>query len=211
MNAQQKRYLSRTKAIVLHIHSRHLSMKLYRSLSRIPLLKKYTAKFMFVAFLGIHIPLFGVIGVLIASSGTTVNKIAIFLLTLGLTLLATTITLFILNALVEPLKETQQSLSNYLKTKTMPGLPQDMTDEMGLLMRDVSTVVNVLHNSIDEKDRLIKTLSTDLKMPAINIQALIKQARQANNLSEADTYLAGIETAISQQLKLMDEITANQK
>lgn len=162
---------------------------------------------MFVAFLGIHIPLFGVIGALIISSGTTVNKLAIFLLTLGLTLLATTITLFVLNALVEPLKATQQSLANYLRTQTMPDLPQDMTDEMGLLMRDVSVAVNGLHAGMYEKDKLITALSTDLKRPATDIKSLIKQAREARDAAEAATYLDGIESAVNRQLKLIDEIT----
>lgn len=98
-------------------------MKLYQFLSRISFLKKHSAKLMFITFLGIHIPLIGIIVLLILSSGSTVNKPAFFLLTLCLTLLATGITLFVLNMLTFPLRKTQHSLHEYLEKDFIPNLP----------------------------------------------------------------------------------------
>lgn len=179
-------------------------MKLYRLLSGMPLLKNYTAKFMFIAFLGIHIPLFGIIAMLIAASGSDISKIDFFLLTLGLTLLATLITLFILNALMLPLKKTQRSLADYLANQTIPHLPEEYTDEMGLLMRDINTVIGSLHAHLDEKDRVIQALSHDLRAPATNILALIHLIKEEKDKDELNKYVARIEDSVNRQLKLMD-------
>lgn len=161
---------------------------------------------MIVAFLGIHIPLFGVIGALVLSSGSTVSKGGIFLLTLGLTLLATTVTLFILNALISPLTKTQQSLTNYLKTKTLPELPQHMTDEMGLLMRDVSTVIDTMHTGQEEGDNMIKSFTHQMKQSAAGTLSIIEAAKQEADPALITRHLNSIQDNINQQLKLMDEI-----
>lgn len=156
---------------------------------------------MVVAFLGIHIPLFGIIGALVLSSGSTVSKGGIFLLTLGLTLLATTITLFILNALVSPLTKTQKSLSNYLSTKTLPELPQYLTDEMGILMRDVNTMII----GQNDKDRVIQSLAQQLKQPATDSLLLINAAKNETDPAKIAQHLEGIQSNINRQIKLMDE------
>jgi hypothetical protein len=44
-------------------------MKIYHQLSNIKFLKKYSYKFLFVAFIGIHIPLIGMIVFVISSQG----------------------------------------------------------------------------------------------------------------------------------------------
>lgn len=93
---------------------------------------------MFVAFLGLHIPLIGIIVLLILNSGSSINKAAFFLLTLGLTLLATVVTLFILNALISPLKQTQRALRAYINHMDTPLLPDVFEDELGLLMHDIN-------------------------------------------------------------------------
>jgi phosphoglycerol transferase MdoB-like AlkP superfamily enzyme len=129
-------------------------MKLYNYLSKIAILKNYTTKFLFVAFIGIHIPLLGVIAALIYTSGTAIGKVSLFVLILVLTLLATGITLYMLYSLMLPLKKAQQALANYLRDKTVPGLPEGYTDEVGLLMRDINTVAN-LRNSTEE-NKMIK-------------------------------------------------------
>ncbi|MES2275571.1 MAG: hypothetical protein V4592_06090 [Bacteroidota bacterium] len=181
-------------------------MKLYRSLSGIKLLSNYTVKFMFVSFLGIHIPLFGIIGLLIYSSGSSINKASCFLLTLGLTLLSTTVTLLVLNGLVVPLKKAQRSLSDYIDKKSLPNLPDDMTDEMGILMRDINTVVATLHTNLGEKDQVIQALSHNLREPATRIQTIIKSIKAEQDPAATTKYLNDIDEAITSQLSLMDEI-----
>ena len=82
-------------------------MKIYGYLSKVPFLKRYSFKFLFVAFLGIHIPLLAVIGVILYNQGGDFSALNIFLLVLVFTLLATVITLLTLNSLLAPLVETK--------------------------------------------------------------------------------------------------------
>jgi signal transduction histidine kinase len=179
-------------------------MRLYKLLSGVRLLKNYTAKFMLIAFLGIHIPLFGVIGVLGITAGAPVNKTGLFLLVLGLTLLSTVVTLWVLSALTIPLKKAQLALSNYLISRTIPNLPENFTDEPGLLMRDINTVVSTLHNNLQEKDKVIKALSHDLRAPATNILALLALMKDETDTDELAKYVKRIEESVNRQLSLMD-------
>lgn len=155
-------------------------------------------------FIGIHIPLFGIVGLVLLTSGTVVNKMPVFLLTLGLTLLATTITLLTLNGLILPLKKAQRSLAAYLQKQTAPNLPVEYSDEVGLLMRDINIVTESLHATIGDKDRVIKALSHDLRAPATNILALTRLIKEENDADEIRKYVQSIEASVNKQLQLMD-------
>ena len=70
-------------------------MKLYTLLSKIKFISKsYSLKFLFVAFLGIHIPLIGLIFFVIFTKDN-LSEYTILLITLFFTLLATSITLIV--------------------------------------------------------------------------------------------------------------------
>lgn len=181
-------------------------MKLYSYLSSIGILKNYSIKFLSVAFIGIHIPLLGIIAALIYTSGPAINKVPLFLLTLVLTLLATAITLLVLNALVLPLKKAQVSLANYLNNKSIPDLPNGYTDEVGVLMRDINTVITTLHNNIEEKDKVIKALSHNLRASATNILTSVNSIRNENDPAETNKYLTSIANSVNQQVTIIDDI-----
>ena len=71
-------------------------MKLYERLSKINFLKKsYAFKFLFVAFIGIHIPLIGMLFFVLYGS-KTISAHRILLFALVMTLLATVATLYFL-------------------------------------------------------------------------------------------------------------------
>jgi signal transduction histidine kinase len=159
---------------------------------------------MLPAFIGIHIPLFGIIGLLLFTAGTTINKMPVFLYTLGFTLAATAITLYILNAMIAPLKKAQRSLADYLHKQTVPNLPVEYDDEVGMLMRDINTVVISLDANLTEKGRVIKALSHDLRAPATNILALIRLIKEERDADELIRYVQNIEDSVNKQLKLMD-------
>jgi len=184
-------------------------MKLYKFLSGARLLKTYTSKFMLIAFVGIHLPLFGVIGILITSAGGPINKAALFLLALGLTLLSTIVTLAILSALIMPLKTAQTALSNFLRTRTIPSLPNEFTDETGLLMRDINTVVSLLNDNANKKDEVIKALSYDLRTLATNILALLQLIEDGTDPAETANYMKRIRQSVDRQIRLMDATVNN--
>ena len=140
-------------------------MKTYDKLSKIPFLKKYSFKFLFVAFIGIHIPLIGLILYLAFGGNEVLDPISVFIAVLVFTLLATAATLFILNRLLEPIIFAKNSLSEYIVNKNKPNIPTHYTDEMGILLKEIQFSVKTLDELINEKQDMIGLMSHDLKNP----------------------------------------------
>jgi len=140
-------------------------MKTYDKLSKIPFLKKYSFKFLFVAFLGIHIPLIGLILYLAFGGNEVLDPISVFIAVLIFTLLATAVTLFILNRLLEPIIFAKDALADYINNKTKPNIPTHYEDEMGVLLREIQFSVKTLDELINEKQDMIGLMSHDLKNP----------------------------------------------
>src|SRR5688572_20261679 len=102
---------------------------IYSSLSRTSLFgSNYALKFLLIGFLGIHIPLIGVIVAL--TSGYT-SGTAVFFTALACTLVACALTLYLLHALLAPVREANKALSNYISKNEVPQLPQNYTDDAG--------------------------------------------------------------------------------
>src|SRR5690606_12091761 len=114
-------------------------MKTYHKLSQVSFLKKYSYKFLFVAFLGIHIPLLGII--MYALFATTISTTTFILITLGLTLGATALTLKVLDALLDPIIKGKNALNAFVQDKTVPDLPTNYTDEVGEMLRNIQFTI----------------------------------------------------------------------
>ncbi|MFC5285161.1 hypothetical protein [Pedobacter alpinus] len=124
---------------------------IYYTLSKIPVIKNnYSLKFLFVAFIGIHIPLISLIILLINSPSTEISKSLIFIIALVFTLIATTITLYILNGLLKPLNISKNALNNYLNNSHLPQLPTIYKDEVGVLMHSLQKTITFLDAHIKE-------------------------------------------------------------
>jgi len=149
-------------------------MNLYSNLSKINFLRKsYVAKFLFVAFLGIHIPLIGLI-IFIISFEDSFSPGIIFILTLLLTLIATAITLAVLKNLMKPIEVMSKALDNYRNGKIIPSLPQEFSDEAGKLMVNLQSTINENENLLQNKQDLIFLLSHDLKNYIDNASSLAR-------------------------------------
>lgn len=144
-------------------------MKIYGYLSKVPFLKRYSFKFLFVAFLGIHIPLLAVIGVILYNQGGDFSALNIFLLVLVFTLLATVITLLTLNSLLAPLVETKTSLERYADTGEIPNIPTEFEDEAGIVMRNVQNTIVKIENMLSTQRDITSLLSHDLRTPVAEI------------------------------------------
>lgn len=138
-------------------------MKLYHFLSQINFLKKsYTNKFLFVAFLGIHIPLIGLIITLVFNKKTfSVQTILLF--TLIFTLLASFVTLYVINKLIVPINVASVSLTKYRRNRIVPNLPIRYKDEAGRLLYNVQRTINDNENYLVQKQDFITLLAHDLK------------------------------------------------
>lgn len=149
-------------------------MNLYKNLSKIKFLKKsYVSKFLFVAFLGIHIPLIGLI-VFILYFNDSCSPTTVFILTLVLTLIATAITLVVLKNLMKPIEVMSKALDNYRNSKILPDLPQEFSDEAGKLMFNLQSTINENEVLLQNKQDLIFLLSHDLKNYIDNASSLAR-------------------------------------
>jgi signal transduction histidine kinase len=149
-------------------------MKLYHNLSQINFLKKsYTFKFLFVAFIGIHIPLIGIL-IFALYSSHTISPTSIIIFSLIMTLVATFITLWVLDMLIKPIALASKSLDDYRNDRKLSVLPTEYTDEAGLLMCNIQESIYEAEGFIHEKQDLIYMLSHDLKNFAGNPQGLAK-------------------------------------
>lgn len=162
-------------------------LTLYTALSKISFLKKsYALKFLFVAFIGTHIPLLGLIGYF-AFQPQTVEPIRIIFVAVGLTLLAAGITLFVLHRLLAPLLQTKQALSNYISKKKLPNLPGTYTDEAGMLMKYTQQTLTRLHDHIEEKTDLASMLSHDLRTPFTQCLGILEAIKAEDDQVQINT------------------------
>lgn len=181
-------------------------MNVYAWLSRLSFLNKYSYKFLFVAFLGIHVPLIGIILTMLVSASDRYSTTFVIVAVLIYTLLATGITLFFLNRLLEPLVLTKSALEHYTKERRLPDLPTKFNDEVGILMRDVQHTVTDLDDLLTSKRDLISLLGHDLRTPAA------QTVMAANAISESTTdpqigeYADWIKESGNRQLTLLTEV-----
>lgn len=166
-------------------------MNLYRNLSQISFLKNsYASKFLFVVFIGIHIPLIGILFFVLFYSHN-VSPASILIFSLLMTLLATAITLLILKQLIKPISIASKSLDDYRNNRKLSVLPTEYTDEAGLLMCNIQESIYEAESFINEKQDLIYMLSHDLKNFAGNPQGLAKLIL-SENPSESVKHLADL-------------------
>lgn len=138
-------------------------MQLYKKLSHIGFLKNnYAFKFLFVAFIGIHIPLIGLLFFVLYGS-KTISADTILIFALIMTLVATGTTLLFLKQLIKPIEVASKALNDYRDTRVVPSLPTNFSDEAGLLMRNIQESIAENETFITEKQDLVYLLSHDLR------------------------------------------------
>lgn len=152
-------------------------MRLYSFLGSIgPLRNSYARKFLFVAFLGIHVPLIGVsLFLLFYERHFTPMAMLVFILVL--TLLATFATLLFLKKLLMPVELSSTTLSDFRKTRAMPKLPSGHTDEVGLLMKNIVYVLLSAESNLQQKQQALHILSGDIRKEAARLGGLEQKLR----------------------------------
>lgn len=138
---------------------------LYSKLSKLPFLRMhYSGKFLFVAFIGIHIPL--IIIVLITVTGTfSFTKETTLIACLLATLAASALTLYFLNQLLWPLHKAKTALERYLTHQELPNLPTRFEDEAGILLKQLQQTLEQQNQLLDEKKDTIQLLSHNVQLP----------------------------------------------
>ena len=179
-------------------------MKLYARLSKIGFLRNnYAFKFLFIAFLGIHIPLLGVIFfVLFFKNSLSPNSI--LLAVLIFTLLAAFATLMILKNLIKPIITASKSLFVYRENRTISNLPLDYTDEAGLLMSNIQKTIEATENLLKDKQDLIFLLTHDMKNFALQPNALAQLIIEENTNQKINEYATQILNSSVNQLNFIE-------
>ncbi|MGY0391338.1 sensor histidine kinase [Bizionia sp. KMM 8389] len=178
-------------------------MKIYHQLSRLPFLKKYSYKFLFVAFLGIHLPLLGV--VFYSLFVTSISKGAFVVVTLVLTLIATAITLKVLNALLYPIVQGEKALMAYIDTKYVPDLPTTYTDEVGVVLKNIQHTIESLEEVNQEKQEVVELISHDLRTPVVQTLQILEFLKlESADSKDYQSHLATLKEVAEKQLKFLE-------
>ena len=179
-------------------------MKLYSNLSKISFLKKsYTNKFFFVAFLGIHIPLIGLIITLIFNKNAFSTQ-AILLFTLGFTLLATAVTLYVIKKIIVPINLASLSLAQYRKYRTVPNLPLRFKDEAGKLLYNVQKTISDTETYLNQKQDLVSLLTHDIKNFVSQPKGLALLLLDENDITEIRDIAKLIVASSDNQLEFLE-------
>ncbi|WP_194851788.1 sensor histidine kinase [Nonlabens antarcticus] len=180
-------------------------MKTYHSLSKLSFLKKYSYKFLFIAFLGIHIPLLGL--VFYALFATEISTSTFILITLGLTLGATALTLKILDSLLKPIILGKIALKNYVEQNIVPNLPHEYSDEVGEMLKNIQFTILRLDEINKEKEEVTELISHDLRTPiAQTLQIIGFLKENGERLQERQSNLDLLEEIASKQLKFLEDM-----
>ncbi|MRX47948.1 sensor histidine kinase [Pedobacter puniceum] len=183
--------------------------KVYNKLHAVKFLKKsYSLKFLFISFIGIHIPLIGII-IFLLSTDAGLEKSTLIIITLILTLVATASTLFILNSLIKPLIYSKNALQDYISEKKLPNLPTHYKDEVGVLMQLIQQNILQLDSLLKENQEITALLSHNLRAPLLQIKGLcnVLEIQKTENKDIVDK----IDDITSTQLKNIDELLLNLK
>ncbi|MFA9190772.1 HAMP domain-containing sensor histidine kinase [Flavobacterium sp. FZUC8N2.13] len=162
-------------------------MILYEKLASIGFLRNnYVYKFLFVAFIGIHIPLIGILFFVLYAK-TNFSTTSLLLFSLLMTLIATALTLVVLKKLIQPIELASKTLNDYKLKRKISNLPLHFSDEAGLLLSNIQDSILERENFITEKQDLIYLLSHDLRTFASNpgsLATMILETNPSNEIKE---------------------------
>ena len=159
-------------------------MWFYSNLSRLKYPRSYLGKILLVSFLGVHVPLIGLVLYIVTSSPLTWDQVLpVLTVTLLATLFGTGMTLAALYALLSPVRAASRAVRDYLANRTIPALPTAASDEAGRLMADVQEGITRLDVALDaaeaardradenrrEKFELLSQMSHELRTPLNHI------------------------------------------
>ncbi|MDE3252785.1 MAG: HAMP domain-containing histidine kinase, partial [Bacteroidota bacterium] len=109
------------------------------------------------------------------TSFINLDKSSILLITLFATLLASGITLYLLNKLLTPLHQAKNALRAYRSEGVLPDLPTQFEDEAGILLKELQYSLEQLDYLIHEKKDIIRLLSQDIRSPYQQIYELARR------------------------------------
>lgn len=179
-------------------------MKLYSKLSKISFLKnRYVAKFLFVAFLGILIPVI-VLFLFAIYLKSYLAPLDLFLIILSLTVVGAVIMVTILKNLMLPVLSGSKALLDYTNNLTVPQLPLDYTDEAGLMLKNIQTLIQTNQKLLSDKKELCTVLTTDLRNQTLKTEALIRSIYEESTSITAKKLASDAVLSVNKQIDFVD-------
>lgn len=187
------------------------SLSTYRLLSRLPWPRSFLGKLFFVAFLGTHVPLLGLLAYILIVGRSFAEVLPLLVVATVLTLVGCVFTLLVLRGLIAPVLATTDALEHYVADKTRPDLPTAYDDEAGQLMQHTQRTIEQLDDNLRFKNHLLRMISHDARTPLSSIvmatdiiqRRLDQDALRANILDEMTDI---IHRSAQYQLRLFDSV-----
>ncbi|MFZ6025213.1 MAG: sensor histidine kinase [Bacteroidota bacterium] len=165
----------------------------------------YSLKFLFIAFLGVHIPLIILI-ISIVFNWMPLKGWNVIIVVLIATLIATGLTLFLLRGLLWPILEAKNALLNYTRKKIIPVLPVQYTDEAGTLLQQVQISIDSMDALLKERKDILTLLSHDLRTPFSQLSGLAELLQTEKDPELIVKYGAMIQKMADEQLVFIQDI-----
>ncbi|WP_153798829.1 sensor histidine kinase [Foetidibacter luteolus] len=179
---------------------------IYQVLCNIGFLKKsYAAKFLFIVFVCVDLPLILFVS-LIARDIADFGIFSIFFLLLFVTLMATILTIFVIEQLTEPIKKIHTTISQYITDKKVPDETVKYEDEMGDLLKMVNKAIVNMDTMIKEKKDLLALLSHDMRSPIEQIAVLADIVQMEEDPEQREEYAGLIRMLATHQLNFLSDI-----
>lgn len=100
------------------------------------------------------------------------------------TLVASALTLYLLNQLLWPLHKAQSALERYLTHQEQPDLPTHFEDEAGQLLKQLQQTLEQQNQLLEEKKDVIRLLSHNVQLPFEQFNQLASLIIQENDLEK---------------------------
>lgn len=179
-------------------------MKLYSQLSKIIFLKnRYLAKFLFVGILGILLPVI-LLFVFAVYVQNYLAPLDLFLVILTLIIVGTVIMVLILKSLFSPILKGYDALFEYETTLKVPSLPLDYTDEAGMILKNIQSLVQTNQRLLADKKELCEVLTTDLRNLTLQTEIIINTISEKSTHGEVKTLTSKAIESLHQQLNFVD-------
>lgn len=183
---------------------------LYHSLNSLRTLRNsYSLKFLSVAFLGIHLPVIGLI-VTLQLSDLQSQPWTIIGIVIGVTLVSSIITLYILKQLTTPIREVANDVKIYQDKGVLPTWKITGNDEVAKLRTYVESALYNLEDQRIKQEDLTLLLTHDLRSPigtAIGALDLLEEL----DAEERAKHVKTLKEFLTNQLSFIDVMLQIQK
>lgn len=183
---------------------------MYAALNEIPRLNRsYSAKFLVLAFLGIHLLIIGLV-IALELGKWSLSSQSIILIVLAATLIASLVTLLALNKLTKPLRDLAKELQEFTEEGKMPKINVTGSEEMSALSQNIVLAITELETKRKQTEDLTMLLSHDLRAPiatSIASLAILNEMQEEERIQQVND----LRSYLADQLSFIDIVLNIQK